>query len=244
MKFSIITACYNASPFLTDCIKSVLDQSCKDFEWIFVDDDSKDNSSSIVESVCDHRFTVIRNTNRLFCSGAYALALSKAKGDIVGVLDADDALHPDALRVVLEKYEQHPQVGYIYTQHYWCDEKLQVKRPGLSSRPYGSLVEAGLRQKKHCFSHFRTFRRLLASKTVIFPLGLKAAVDKQMGFALEEVSVGGFLPQKLYYYRYHKKNMSKTQSTDQRVMWIKLARERERYRRMNGIRVYPIRELR
>ena len=53
---SIITPCYNAAPFISQAIESVLAQSFGDWEMIIVDDCSSDDSLSIIQKVCENRF--------------------------------------------------------------------------------------------------------------------------------------------------------------------------------------------
>lgn len=242
VKFSILTACHNNAQQLIDCVQSVMSQKYKNWEWIIVDDCSTDSSWGILTSLKDERIKVFKNAKQLFCSSTYARCLNESSGEICGVLDADDALHPDAIDEVVKRYEKMPHIGYIYTQHFWCDAKLRVKRTGLSSMPArnSNLLQTSLINKKHCFSHFRTFRRSLAGKAVIFPPKLKYAVDKNMGFVLEELSQGAFFPKRLYYYRYHKKNMSLQHGSDQKATWKSLAVNRQKLRDRNKIRCYPI----
>ena len=44
-KVSIITPCYNSSEFIEETIKSVLDQTFQDWEWLITDDKSSDNTA-------------------------------------------------------------------------------------------------------------------------------------------------------------------------------------------------------
>ena len=47
-KISIIIPCYNAEKYIAECLDSVLSQTFKDFEIICVDDESADNSATIL----------------------------------------------------------------------------------------------------------------------------------------------------------------------------------------------------
>lgn len=240
MKFSILTACRNNREFLDDYFKSVLSQA--NVEVIFVDDASTDGSFEFAQSKQDDRLKLIRNPVRQFCSGSYATALSHATGEICGVVDADDVLAADAVAKVVEQYEKHPEIGYIYTQHYWCDKSLKVQRRGVSGLPKKTFVD-NAKLNRPGFSHWRTFRRELSSQAVIFPPGLKYAVDKQMGFVLEEIAVGGFFLQPLYYYRYHPSNMSLTASVEQRRLSMELAQSFALRRRSFRVAVKPVRVI-
>ncbi len=241
MKFSILVACRNKEKFIKDCIGSVLGQTYDNWECVVVDDCSTDGSYKYLETLVDPRFKVFRNESRKFCSSTYAEALKHATGDVCGILDGDDVLSKKAMSVVAKRYNSYPDIDFIYTQHFWCDKSLQKVRTGLSSAPKGrrslaQMVDAG----RHCFSHWRTFRLDLADKGVLFPEGLEVSVDKNMGFALEELGKGAFLPKKVYFYRYYKGNMSLVQGDRQKQATKEMAKQRLRRRQANDIKVHPI----
>jgi len=243
--FSILTACHNDRPFLQALTKSVFAQDSNDWEWIIVDDYSSDGSWELLKKIKHKHVKVIRNDSQLYCSSSYARALRESSGDFCGVLDADDALAPDAVKTIMKRYNAHSGLAYIYTQHAWCNLKLQRQKRGLSSAPPEglSIVEAAVK-RKHCFSHWRTFRRAAVEDVdFLFPPVLQVAVDKHMGFALEELGVGAFFPRELYLYRYYKGNMSLTKAGAQRKTWQSLARDYSQRRIDLGIKPYPIKVI-
>lgn len=243
MKISILTACYNKDQFIKACVKSVANQTYSNWEHIIVDDCSTDHSYDYLSRIKDKRVKVIRNDKRKFCSSCYAIALEHATGDICGVVDGDDVLASTAMETIVKYYRANPKIGYIYTQHFWCDKTLKKCRSGLSGTPKNiSLAESAIKGK-HCFSHWRTFRRELASKGTIFPEGLEVSVDKNMGFVLEELAPGAFLPKKLYFYRYYKGNMSLVQGGTQKAMTKRMAKARLKKREEKSIKVYPVVKL-
>lgn len=241
MKFSILIACYNKRKFIKECVQSVLSQTDGNWECIIVDDYSNDGSSDYLDTIRDRRIKVIRNEERLFCSSTYAVALSHAQGDICGILDGDDALDPRAIAVVRKRYIARPNLGFIYTQHHWCNANLEKRRTGVSRCPKEkrSLAEAA-KKGRHCFSHWRTFRTELRDKGLLFPEGLKVSVDKNLGFALEELAYGAFLPKKCYFYRYYRGNMSLLQGGEQKAITKRLATKRLKYRKKEDISTYPL----
>lgn len=244
MKFSILSCCHNQSRFLKDCIRSIAGQTHDDWEHIIVDDNSSDDSKNILDGIKDSRVKVIYNDQRKYCSSSYAIALSHATGDIVGVVDGDDVLKNNAMEVIMKRYDRHPDIQFIYTQHYWCNASLQVKRTGVSSAPKkGRSLAAMTLAGRHCFSHWRTFRRSLSEKGVLFPEGLQVSVDKNLGFSLEELGKGAFFPKKLYYYRYYKGNMSLIQGGNQKRTTKRLAKEFLKKRDARQMKVYPIVEI-
>ena len=99
---SVIVPIYNAEIFLSDCIKSILNQTIKDFEVILVDDGSTDGSGSICEQYCrkDDRIRYILQENA-GVSVARNNALDVAKGEYVVFVDSDDVVAPDFLQRLL-----------------------------------------------------------------------------------------------------------------------------------------------
>ena len=95
--FSVIVVSYNAGDKLTETVKSILRQTCGDFEIIVKDADSSDGSVERLPQ--DHRIRLIRGKD----GGIYEamnIALSHATGDWIYFLNCGDLLHDET---VLEK---------------------------------------------------------------------------------------------------------------------------------------------
>ena len=99
---SVIVPVYNAEKWLRDALASLQAQTYADFEAILVDDGSTDTSHSICleYSERDPRFKLIRQSNSGL-SAARNAGIDIASGEWLSFLDADDALPPDALAVMM-----------------------------------------------------------------------------------------------------------------------------------------------
>ena len=62
-KVSIITGVYNAENYIRETIDSVLSQTLENFEWIVIDDGSKDKTTDILKSFSDGRIKLVQQTN-------------------------------------------------------------------------------------------------------------------------------------------------------------------------------------
>lgn len=91
--FSVITPVFKAEPYLHQCIDSVLNQSCQDFEFILVDDGSPDACPRICDEYArnDDRIIVIHQENRGSVAARKA-GMQRSCGDYILTLDSDDYL--------------------------------------------------------------------------------------------------------------------------------------------------------
>ena len=110
---SIITVSYNSEKTIEDTIKSVLDQTYDNIEYIIIDGDSKDDTLKIIgkyESSID--LWVSENDSGIY--NAINKGLRICSGDIIGVLNSDDTYTKDALSLVKKYYEKYKNVDLIF----------------------------------------------------------------------------------------------------------------------------------
>jgi glycosyltransferase involved in cell wall biosynthesis len=89
MKYSIITATYNAERFIERCLVSILSQTYPDFEWIVQDGASKDRTAEIIATYPDVRIKFVSEPD---CGiyDAWNKGVKRASGDWAVFLGADD----------------------------------------------------------------------------------------------------------------------------------------------------------
>jgi teichuronic acid biosynthesis glycosyltransferase TuaG len=106
---SILMPAYNAWPFIQDAIHSVLAQTYKNWELIIVDDCSSDRTGGFVrdEFKEEKRIRVFSLPVNSGPGSARDVALQKAEGEWVTVLDSDDAYSPNRLLRLLELAEKN-----------------------------------------------------------------------------------------------------------------------------------------
>ncbi len=114
---SIIVPVYNVEVFLPDCLKSVSQQTYKDFEVLLVDDGSTDRSGSICDDYVktDNRFKVFHKQNG-GVSSARNYAIDKIQGEWVYFCDADDILYCNVLETLIKNFDENVDStmgGYI-----------------------------------------------------------------------------------------------------------------------------------
>lgn len=104
---SVVMANYRGATYLHQAIDSVLGQSLADLELIVVDDLSGDDSVRIVETYAarDPRVQLIALEHNLGPAGARNRALDAARGEWIAIVDSDDLIHPDRLRILVDAAE-------------------------------------------------------------------------------------------------------------------------------------------
>ena len=121
-KISIIIPAFNQSAYLSEAIKSVLQQSYSEWELIVVDDGSTDETPLVVAQHPDPRIRYIRQANRGL-PAARNTGIEASRGDYLAFLDADDYFHPGKLEVQVSHLEQNPEVGLSYASRIEVDGK-------------------------------------------------------------------------------------------------------------------------
>ena len=87
---SIIVNCYNGEKYLKKCLQSIISQTYENWEVIFMDNCSTDNSKKIFQSFNEKKFFYFTSEKLINLSKARNLAISKSNGNYICFLDTDD----------------------------------------------------------------------------------------------------------------------------------------------------------
>lgn len=131
-RFSIIVPAYNVERFLGECLDSVLEQTCSDYEVIIVDDGSTDGSAEVAQEYVQHpQFTMLSKPNGGLSSARNA-GVAVARGDYVLFLDSDDYLDPTLLERLSEC---EPGIEVLVWGHIAFDEYSDAASPQFTPEP-------------------------------------------------------------------------------------------------------------
>ena len=126
MMVSVLVNNYNYAPYIDDCLQSISRQTYKNYEVIFYDDGSTDNSLQVakkydfVKIIANKNFGKTPPQNQ---ANAINLSFKESKGDIICILDSDDFFADNKLEKIINTFNeddeivmvQHP--AYIYTNN-------------------------------------------------------------------------------------------------------------------------------
>jgi CMP-N-acetylneuraminic acid synthetase len=125
-KVTVYTVSRDYAQFLTQAVKSVLNQTMRDWELIVINDGSTDNTEDVLRQFeSDPRIRIIHQPPRGLppsCNTAIALAT----GEYIIRLDADDYFDENALLVLSGVLDAHPKVGLVYPDYFLISSDGEV----------------------------------------------------------------------------------------------------------------------
>ena len=170
-KVSIIIPTYNRARFITRAIDSVLSQTYWNVEIIVVDDGSTDNTKNIVNSY-GKQVRYIYQENKGAAS-ARNTGINESKGQYIAFLDSDDFYAKDNLEKKISFLEGNPQIGWIYSDWQYIDEKGKYLDKGSLRFDYFNKKLSG-----EIFEELFYKRNFIATDTVV----VKRSVLEDIGF--------------------------------------------------------------
>lgn len=133
---SVITACYNSSKTIERTIQSMLNQTDRNFEHIFIDGLSKDNTIEIIEKYHSEYeksniqvIVISEKDNGLY--DAINKGISIAQGDYIGILNSDDWYESNTIELVHSSMRENPDADVIMGASTTINgNSISVRKPG------------------------------------------------------------------------------------------------------------------
>ena len=121
---SIIVPVYNAEKFLNDTISTVQNQTYSNWELLFIDDKSKDDSVKIIEAAIkkDKRIKLYKQAKNGGAALARNRGIEEAAGKYICFLDADDLWKPEKLQKQIT-FMHNQKCAFSFTGYQFADSK-------------------------------------------------------------------------------------------------------------------------
>ena len=130
-ELTVLMTVYDGMPYLPLAIESILNQSFRDFEFLIVNDCSKDETRNVVLSYDDPRIRLVDNKENIGQTRSLNVGLEHTRTELVARMDADDVSHPTRLETQVAFLEAHPDVVAVGTHLRFID---------INGRVIGKLV--------------------------------------------------------------------------------------------------------
>lgn len=118
---SVVIPVYNVEKYVSQCIKSVLEQTYESLEIIVVNDASPDNSMALVSKFDDPRIKVVNQENRGL-AGARNTGIREATGKYVALLDSDDFWQRNKIQKHVHQLESMQDIGVSFSASMFVNE--------------------------------------------------------------------------------------------------------------------------
>ena len=208
-KVSIVMNCFNGAKYLRDAIDSVLAQTYKNWELVFWDNQSTDNSASIFLAYKDTRFKYYFAPEHTLLYEARTLALQMVSGEYIAFLDVDDWWDVDKLTLQMPLF-QDPEVGLVYG-NYWL--KNERKNSGLvmankNRLPEGWVLGDLLREYVVGILTMVVRRSAIAQLNRVFDARYQIIGDFDLAIRLAVICKFACVQKPIAFYRWHGENAS------------------------------------
>jgi glycosyltransferase involved in cell wall biosynthesis len=214
---------YNAAATLDEAVRSILDQTWRDFEFIIVDDGSSDDTPSKLERYekLDSRIKVYRQVREGMIP-ALNRGCRLARGGYIARMDADDISLPRRIERQVEFLEGHPAIGIVGTWASRMDEKGSIIGESCPS-PIPRVLKW-----EHffgvCVIHPTVLmRREILEKIDFYKADAVHAEDRDLWLRASTITEFSNVPEILFKYRVWRKSTSKRLGEEYLENAIKLA---------------------
>lgn len=208
---SVIMPVFNNREFVREAVKSVLDQTIPDFEFIIIDDASTDGTSDILNKYKsrDKRIKVVRNKKNQGLTKSLNIGLRHAQGEYIARMDGDDICVKKRLEKQLNYMKNYPGCDFLATRAIVINNLGKyIKKT--KNCPSGQNIKQYLLDTGNPFIHSSMmFRRKtieeLGGYNELWPTRQDYELYLRAAFAGKQFAC---LKQPLLYFRFHSDSLS------------------------------------
>ena len=200
--------CHNGEKYLEQSIESVLNQTYRNWELIFWDNVSEDNSKKIIEKFDDNRIKYYKskNFNKLYESRN--LAIQKASGKFITFLDTDDMWEKNKIEKQTDFFLKNEDFKIVYSNYYILNEKKNIKSIKFKDKLQSGMIFENL-LKNYTIGIGTVCLERDLFKDHSFNNNFDIIGDFDFFLRLSEKFKIGYMHDTLFIYRLHESNLSK-----------------------------------
>ena len=225
---SIIMNSYNGEKYLLQTLKSIIGQTYKNWELIFYDNFSTDNSLKIIKKLNNKKIKYFYSKKHLKLYHARNEAIKRANGKYICFLDTDDWWSKSKLQKQIMLFLNDKKVKFVYSNYYLYFQKKRKKK--IFSKNF--LPEGYMTQKlldNYCTGILTVMLKKEIFIKDIFNKSYNIIGDFEFFLRLSKKYKFKCIQQPLAYYRVHNDNYSRSNNNELIVelsTWLKIAKNR------------------
>jgi len=204
---SIIIISYNSGKFISRAIESVFAQTFGDFELIIINDGSTDNTKEIISSFEDNRIKYFENEANRGIVFSRNRGLKLARGNYIGMLDADDIAHTNKFELQIDFLEKNPEFGMVGSWAKFIDAKGETVPGGWKLKAKSEAIPAIMLFKNYFLQSAVLYRKECISG-YSFKDGFEIGEDYLIWYEILKKWKAWNLQQYLLDYRVHEKSIT------------------------------------
>ena len=239
---SVIMNCYNGEKYLRESLDSLIKQTYNNWELIFWDNVSSDNSKKILLSYIDSRINYFQSDKHGTLGDGRSQAILKAKGDFIAFLDSDDIWYPNRLSECISEFNKSKEICLVYSNTIFFSKKN--KRILYSSiQPSGDITEKLLVNYNLSLESVTIRKKFLDKLQIKFDNKFSHIADFDLFVRISTKGKSNYLNKVLCGWRMHSENDSFKRPylfIKERRDWIKKYKEDDMFLAFN----HEIEELR
>lgn len=209
-KTTVLMAVYNGERYIKQSVKSILNQTFKDFEFLIVDDGSFDSTGAIISEIKDSRIKYKKISHGGLASALnYGINLSRS--DYIARIDSDDVCTPERLEKQISFLDSHPEIDVVAGWSVYFKDAGKIQ---FTVKPPASDKEI----KKFLLLHNPinhssvTFRKKKIADNGGYNDSFRCYEDFELWFRLRDKLTFHILPEFLVFTRLHTGSMTESES--------------------------------
>jgi glycosyltransferase involved in cell wall biosynthesis len=205
---SIIINCYNGEKYLFKTLETVKNQTYQNWEVIFWDVSTNNNSKTILENFNDKRFKYFNSGKKKNLYHSRNEAIEQAKGEIISFIDCDDWWRHDKLERQI-KFFKDETVSMVYSNYYeYYEETKKIKRRS-KKKIFSGYILNKIIHDYHIGILTTLIRKKVFEKLGGYNNSFHICGDYEYNVRLSESHKIIGVKESLAYYRIHNENISK-----------------------------------
>jgi len=195
-RVTVLMPVFNGEKYLKEAIESILSQTFADFEFIIVNDGSKDNTAKILASYLDKRIRIVTNPTNMGLTQSLNRGLLASQSKYIVRMDCDDISLPHRLATQIRFLDANPDIGI-------CGSFMRtVDSNGILRYPIDALAIAAALLFRTPFAHPTVAFRKTAIREMHYDKSF-VAEDYELWTRIIPITKAANIPEALVIYRKH-----------------------------------------